>query len=87
MKPYILFVNVIAQTARVIKPKPPISMRQSITICPKSDQYVAVSCTTSPVTHVAEVDVNSASSNDVWIPSLEEMGSVRINAPKNIIAI
>jgi hypothetical protein len=44
-----------------------------------------VSATTSPVTHVAEVAVNSDVRKSP-LPDLTDTGSVRITAPKNIIS-
>ena len=44
-----------------------------------------VSYTTSPVTQVALVDVNSAFKNGVPFPSLLAKGSVRSRAPKRMI--
>ena len=55
-----------------------------MTAWPKPDQYSAVSCTTSPVTQVAEVAVNSASKKEAPCPSRVEIGSVRSSAPAKI---
>ena len=44
----------------VMTPRPPIWIITSIIACPNPDQYEAVSLTTSPVTHTAEVEVNTA---------------------------
>ena len=44
----------------VTTPRPPIWMSRRITACPNPVQQLAVSCTTSPVTHTAETEVNSA---------------------------
>ena len=43
-------------------PNPPTWISTRITTCPNSDQYAPVSTVTSPVTHTAEVAVNTASS-------------------------
>ncbi len=72
------------EAAMVITPKPPIWIMISITACPKLDQYVAVSCTISPVTHTADVEVNSVWLNGVTFPLLEDMGSMSISAPSRI---
>ena len=45
--------------AIVMTPSPPTWIRARMMICPNSDQWVAVSCTISPVTQTAEVEVNS----------------------------
>jgi len=55
-----------------------------ITAWPKPDQYSAVSWTTSPVTQVAEVAVNSASKKAAPCPSRVEMGRVSSSAPAKI---
>ena len=55
-----------------------------MTNCPNIDQYVAVSFTTSPVTHTAEVEVNIASRKGVIFPLADDMGSIRSIAPKII---
>ena len=65
----------------VITPIPPIWISVMITHCPKNDQYVAVSCTISPVTQVAEVAVNSASGNGVNTCCAEEIGSISSRVP------
>ena len=65
-------------------PRPPVCMRASMTACPNLDQQVAVSLTTSPVTHTADVDVKRAVSNEALIPSLDETGSMRRKAPIRI---
>ena len=57
-----------------------------MTDCPKTYQYVAVSCTTSPVTHTAEVDVNIASENGVNLPEADEIGSISNRVPNSITA-
>ena len=52
--------------------------------CPKPDQYVAVSCTASPVTQVAEVAVKMASKKEAPFPSLVAKGSISIKLPAKI---
>ena len=55
-----------------------------MTACPNSDQYNAVSCTTRPVTHTAEVAVNSASAKLALPGPRLAKGSVRSAAPSKI---
>ena len=51
---------------------------------PKKDQWVAVSTTTSPVTHIEDVAVKRQVKKSVgWCPLLE-IGRDRSKAPKNI---
>ena len=64
----------------VMKPRPPIWMSVMITIWPKVVQPVKVSRTIRPVTQVALVAVNSASSGAAGAP-LEAMGSISSPAP------
>ncbi len=45
---------------------------------------MAVSRTTRPVTHVAEVAVKSAAPNEVGVPLRDEMGSIRSSVPRMI---
>ena len=45
----------------VVKPSPPIWMRQMMTTCPKVVQWSAVTTGVSPVTQVADVATNSPS--------------------------
>lgn len=56
--------------ARVITPRPPIWIRTAITASPNPDQKTGVSVTISPVTHVADVAVNNASTNEARSPSV-----------------
>ena len=79
--------SITAKDATDTTPRPPIWISISNIACPKADQYEAVSLTTSPVTHTAEVDVNNASEKEVILPSLEETGSIRSSAPIRITAI
>ena len=71
-------------TATVTTPMPPIWIIKRITACPKRDQYLCVSCTTSPVTQVAEVAVNKASAKGVTSPLLDETGSISKILPVSI---
>ncbi len=48
-----------SSVATAMYPSPPIWMSPRMTSSPNNDQVVAVSTTTSPVTHTAEVAVNS----------------------------
>lgn len=47
--------------AAVMTPNPPNWIRTRIMICPNLDQYIAVVTVVRPVTHIADVAVNSAS--------------------------
>ena len=62
-------------------PRPPIWIRIKITVCPNTDQCIAVSRMTSPVTQTAEVEVNSASSGAVQIRCFELTGSISSSVP------
>ena len=55
--------------------------------CPNSDQYVAVSFTTSPVTQTAETAVKEASLKCVTWPVLEEIGNINNRDPTSTTAI
>ena len=55
-----------------------------ITHFPNTDQYVAVSLTISPVTHVAETAVKRQSENGVTTRCCDEMGSMSKNVPSRI---
>ena len=71
-------------TAMVTTPMPPIWMRIRMTACPNQDQYSAVSCTTSPVTQVADVAVNSASRKVAPPEPLVDTGSISSAVPTAI---
>jgi hypothetical protein len=70
--------------AAMMMPNPPVWIRARMTIWPKTDQWVAVSRTTRPVTHVAEVAVKRAVPNEVTTPVREEMGSIKSTVPRAI---
>ena len=70
--------------ATTIIPNPPICIRIKITSWPKNDQWVAVSTTTRPVTHIAEVEVKIQVKKSVGLPVLLEIGSDNKKAPKKI---
>ena len=72
--------------ATVMTPMPPIWMSSKMTPCPKPDQYVAVSCSTSPVTHTADVEVKSASRNGVSVRARLDTGSISSSVPKRMTA-
>ena len=55
-----------------------------MTSCPKPDQQLAVSRTTSPVTQVAEVAVNSASEKEAPPRAFVEKGSISSAVPSRI---
>ncbi len=65
----------------VINPRPPTCIINKITICPKTVQFDAVSTTTSPVTQVALVAVNSAVKKSVSPPAAVDIGSINSNVP------
>ena len=71
--------------AEVIKPNPPAWIPAAITTSPKVDQYDGVSTTTRPVTHTADVAVNSASRNDVSTPRSCDTGSISSSVTMTII--
>ncbi len=66
----------------VMIPKPPSWISISIMHCPAKVKSFAVSRTISPVTHTAEVDVKSASIND--IPFTVDQGSISSPVPEMI---
>ena len=70
----------------VIKPMPPIWMRQRMTIWPNRDQCVKVSCTISPVTQEADTVVNRASIKDALPEIFEAEGMMSSNVPMRMTA-
>ena len=68
-----------------INPSPPISINSIITVWPNKFQWVPVSTVTSPVTHTAEVDVNTASIKLVYSPVDDEIGNDSNIPPMSII--
>lgn len=71
--------------AIVIKPRPPICINIMMTNFPKSDQYVPVSATISPVTHTEDVEVKSASKKPMLCPFAEEKPIFKMTAPIKIM--
>ena len=69
---------------KVMIPNPPNWIKIKIIICPKCVNFVPVSTTVKPVTHVAEVAVNSESINDRRLP-FTAWGSISKTVPTNII--
>ena len=69
------------QEAFSLSPIPPICIIKRMTICPNRDQFENVSAMTSPVTHVALVDVNRASTISVHWPVRDEIGRQSSNVP------
>ena len=67
-----------------IKPRPPHCKRIRITSCPKKVKYVEVLTTISPVTVIADVDVNNAFSGFIE-PVCVEIGSINKKVPIIII--
>ena len=76
----------ITRVAADMKPKPPISIRHRITVCPKPLHCTQVSYSTRPVTQVAEVAVNSAGRKPQETPLREAAGRVSKHAPSRMIA-
>ena len=74
----------VISAATDIIPSPPTCIITSIAACPNGDQYVAVSLTTSPVTHTADVAVNSASLKEALPSSTVDTGSIKTSVPKMI---
>ena len=72
----------IIASENVIMPRPPSWIRTAIMIFPKRVKSLAVSITTSPVTHTADVDVKSALIKDM--PDVVETGRQRMAAPDSI---
>jgi len=62
-------------------PKPPAWTSNRMTICPNALQCWDVTTTVRPVTHTADVAVNSASSGEVRERSWLEMGSISNAVP------
>jgi len=48
--------------------------------------WLQVSNTTKPVTHVADVDVNNALRKDMLLPLLLEIGNINNNVPISIMS-
>jgi hypothetical protein len=63
-------------------PRPPICIKNKITICPNVLQFETVVTVTRPVTQTDVVDVNNASIKEVVLPDAELIG--RLN---NIVPI
>ena len=72
--------------AKVMKPRPPVWISTSSTTWPKVEYTVPVSRTTSPVTHTAEVEVNSASNQPTRPGSAHAAGSDKSALPMRISA-
>ncbi len=82
-----LFMKMKTIDMIVMSPIPPICIMKRMTICPNRDQFENVSAMTSPVTHVALVDVNRASTISVHWPVRDEIGRQSSNVPVRITAI
>ena len=74
------------KAATVMTPMPPIWMRMRMTAWPNSDQWVAVSCTTRPVTQTAEVAVKRAWWKGVTVSFWAEKGSMSSRLPPRMTA-
>ena len=68
----------------LIIPNPPKNIRTVITNWPNDVQYVLVETTTRPVTHTAEVAVNSALMIDTCSSCVVEIGRLRRRVPNRI---
>ena len=66
---------------------PPICIMTRMTSWPKRDQFVYVSAMISPVTHVALVEVNSASNGLVHCPIREDTGRQSRTVPVRMTRI
>ena len=71
----------MTKEASETNPSPPISISRAMTVCPNPLHCVQVSERTSPVTQVADVAVNSDSTNPAGVPSREAAGSDRRTVP------
>ena len=65
-------------------PRPPIWISTMMTVFPNADQYVAVSCSTSPVTQEAETAVNSVVISGARVPSAVAIGRLKSSVPSPI---
>ena len=78
--------SLVMAKATVSTPMPPSWMRIKMTICPKSVQCEAVSCTTRPVTQVADVEVKRQSKKSAQPSWWLAKGSHSRTAPVKITA-
>ena len=69
-----------------MNPSPPICMSRSSTHWPNCDSVCPGSITDSPVTHTADVAVNSASAKPMLRPLRADTGSASTAAPASISA-
>ncbi len=75
-----------SKVALAMKPKPPTCISTSRTACPNGLKVVPTSGNTlSPVTHVADVDMNRASGKLVQVWARDEIGSMSSTAPMAIM--
>ena len=79
-------ISISKNVAMVIKPSPPRYIIPKMIICPARVQYIAVSCTTSPVQVIADVDVNSATTSGVTSPVRFVNGGSKSSVPTAIMA-
>ena len=84
--PIFLPLKRLMNTAMVTKPSPPTWISVRMTACPNSVQWLQVSYTTSPVTQVAEVAVNSALRKGTDPPSRLAAGSINRPVPARIMS-
>lgn len=73
--------NMTNTVVNVIKPRPPIWTHANITSCPKTEKWVPVSTTASPVTQVAETAVKKASVSSMDSPVVVATGSASRKVP------
>ena len=71
---------------KVMIPRPPNWISSRMTVCPSS-VYCAVSTVARPVTHTAEVAVNSASMSRRRPSPFQQKGSQRISAPTRMTPV
>ena len=79
-------IMVIIDATRII-PMPPSCININIINCPKKDQCVAVSTTTRPVTHIADVDVKRQVKKSVEFPDLLANGIISNMAPSKMVKV
>ena len=79
------FLNIrVKPVVNDTSPNAPICIKQSITICPNTDQFVHVSNKGIPVTQQQETHVNKASKTVIFLMPLEDIGRDNIIVPNSI---
>ena len=77
--------SIAKKVERVIMPRPPICIRNSMISRPIPEKSAPVSFTISPVTHVALVEVKNASTIPIEAPLAEHWGRDKRLAPMTIV--